>query len=193
LFQLSAEEARIIVRTFLAVFPHATLWRGDFSPTEPAIALVGGDSTFALNPVVIRQRLAELRADSANPHLVDPAIAWMHFLGMLDAQSLSAGEKHLNRDDFPVVELLGPLHRRQNGDQAWLNSRQLPAWLKELSPVNEAAWPNLSPEERAGVQAGGVFAEMVLNISERNANGAGAAQDRLRELLLPESFHRLFP
>ena len=41
LYQLSPEQLAIILRTFLDVFPEATLWRGNFIPDAPTLALVG--------------------------------------------------------------------------------------------------------------------------------------------------------
>src|SRR5262245_25080503 len=40
LYQLTREEFDTIARTFLAVFPHASLWRNDFFPDRPAVGLV---------------------------------------------------------------------------------------------------------------------------------------------------------
>ena len=41
LYQLTREEFDTIVRTFLTVFPQASLWRGDFYPDRPIVGLVG--------------------------------------------------------------------------------------------------------------------------------------------------------
>ena len=37
LYQLTREEFDVIARTFLAVFPHVTLWRDDFYPDRPVV------------------------------------------------------------------------------------------------------------------------------------------------------------
>ncbi|MBI4326396.1 MAG: fused MFS/spermidine synthase [Chloroflexi bacterium] len=73
MFQLSEEEFNIVAATFLDVFPHATLWRGDFAPTEPAVALIGQIDAAPLDPDVVERRLHELMTDEANPSLVHPA------------------------------------------------------------------------------------------------------------------------
>ena len=39
-YQLSPEQLGIILRTFLDVFPEASLWRGNFLPDAPTLALV---------------------------------------------------------------------------------------------------------------------------------------------------------
>jgi spermidine synthase len=41
LYQLSPDQLAIIARTFLDVFPSATLWRGNFDPGAATLALVG--------------------------------------------------------------------------------------------------------------------------------------------------------
>ena len=48
LYQLSPDQLAIIVRTFLDVFPTATLWRGNFDPDEATLALVGHVGSRAL-------------------------------------------------------------------------------------------------------------------------------------------------
>ena len=51
----------------------------------------------------------------------------------------------------------------------------------------------LTVEERNAVQAGDVFAEMLLRASEQNFGGAREAQAQLQELLPPSIYHQLFP
>jgi len=58
LHQLSREEFGSIARTFLEVFPQATLWRGNFDPAQPIAALVGEGSARPLEPTVLL-RVAE--------------------------------------------------------------------------------------------------------------------------------------
>src|SRR5262249_1517592 len=41
LYQLTREEFDLIARTFLTVFPVTTVWRADFYPNRPVVALVG--------------------------------------------------------------------------------------------------------------------------------------------------------
>ncbi len=53
LYQLTREEFEVIVRTFLAAFPHASLWRADFYPDRPVVGLVG-----SLRPLTVDRRSA---------------------------------------------------------------------------------------------------------------------------------------
>jgi hypothetical protein len=54
----SETELQIILRTFLTVFPHTSLWRG-FSPDQPAMALTGSPRSFELRPSDIERRVRE--------------------------------------------------------------------------------------------------------------------------------------
>jgi hypothetical protein len=84
MFQLAEEEFNIVAATVLDVFPQATLWRGDFAPNDPAIALIGQLDGATIDPAVVERRLRELKTDAANPFLVHPAGFWMFLAGTLD-------------------------------------------------------------------------------------------------------------
>jgi spermidine synthase len=190
LFQLTEEQLQIVLRTFLAEFPRAQVWRGDFSPTAPAIALVATSDGTGPDPELVRRRLAEMRPDPANPHLLLPDAAWMHFAGMLESADLSAAETRLNTEDRPWVELLGP---DTAGTAPWFTGRLFQDWLDALG-IRSLARPNLLSEpERNGVAAGRALGAMTLAMQEQNRAGVLAAQDRVRSLLPPETYRGLFP
>jgi spermidine synthase len=120
LYQLSAEQLAILLRTFAAVFPDTTLWRGHFLPDEPALAMVGHLSGRPLDVAGIDRRTAALGAslrgaESDNPFLQAPAGLWLFAVGPLrnDARWLGADDGRRNRDGNPWVELLSP--RRRGG------------------------------------------------------------------------------
>ena len=188
LFQLSERQTRILVRTFLAVFPGAQVWRGDFSPTAPAIALIGGIGGTALDPAVVIRRLAEMSTDPANPQL--PDVFWMHFVGLLETADLPAGETRLNREDRPWVELLAS---RESGTDDYFTGRRSQAWLEQirLHPARRGA--PLPTAQSAAVAAGAELAELTLCLQEGNQAGAHAAQTRLEKLLPAAVYRSLFP
>ncbi|HTO05207.1 MAG TPA: fused MFS/spermidine synthase, partial [Opitutus sp.] len=189
LFQLSEVELNILIRTFLAVFPQAEVWRGDFWPDEPAIALVGRPDDFAIDADAIQKRLMEMKPDPTNPHLRAPGIFWMHRVGVLRAADLPDADRRLNREDLPWIELLGPmLHAGGNKEQLF-TGRKLQAWLNEVGARASARSPELPALEAGGVVAGKIFTELVLCLAENNSAGADAAQERLRQAL-PESAYR---
>ncbi len=191
-FQLSEAELRIILRTFLSVFPRATVWRGDFSPTEPAIALIGWNGESAPDPAAIRQRLSQMKPDPANAHLVPSAIFWMHYLGSIERSRVADRDVALNTDDRPVIELLGPLRRGEHQERA-LIGRRLQRFMEAMLPDSDPGPLNLTANEQAGVRAGKLFEELLLLIAEGNATRAREVQSQLRAVLPDEQFKLLFP
>jgi spermidine synthase len=191
LFQLSEVEVTILIRTFLSVFPRAQVWRGDFWPNEPAIALIGSVEPLRIDHPTVHRRLAELKRDPTNPHLDAASIIWMHWIGLLEVADLPANELRLNREDQPWIELLGPLlHAGSEKDQLF-TGRKLQAWLKTLRQRSETRVSPLTPDQVAGLNAGEHLAEMVLCLAEGDRAGAEAAQQRLRSILPPDSLRRM--
>jgi spermidine synthase len=192
LFQLSEAEVNIICRTFLQVFPRAQVWRGDFSPTEPAIALIGSNEPIAFDPAGLTRRLAQMRPDPMNPQLQSAENFWMNYIGELDASQISAAETRLNVDDQPWVEILGPLlHTGGNLGNLFVG-RGLQRWERMLTQRSQRKVGALPPADQSAVEAGDALAEMTLCLSEENPTGAKAAQAKLRELLPAEAFQELF-
>ncbi len=113
LYQLSEAQLAIVLRTFLDVFPRTTVWRGNFLPGEPTLALVGHMSASALDVDAIDRRVARLAPSVAasSPMLADPAGLWLSLVGSpgRDAPWLSKAPR--NTDDHPWVELLSPRRR----------------------------------------------------------------------------------
>ena len=192
LFQLSETEATILARTFLQVFPQAQVWRGDFSPTAPAIALIGRAGDFKPDVALVQRRLAELRADPANPQLRSPDAFWMNLVGVLEASDLPAGEMRLNTEDRPWIELLGPL-RPAGGQESFFTGRKLQMWLDQVRLRSRERLGPLPEREATAVAAGGELAEFTLCLAEGNRAGADAAQRRLREMLPADAYRSLFP
>ncbi|HVU17817.1 MAG TPA: fused MFS/spermidine synthase [Candidatus Didemnitutus sp.] len=192
LHQLSETEVAIIARTFLAEFPEVQVWRGDFSPTEPAIALVGSDTPLDPDDASWDARAREVR-DRSNPQLVSREIFWMGFVGTLAVTDLPADETRTNTEERPWIELLGPRVRSGAGPDALLTGRRLQAWLDRLRENSAARERNRPPMREAAVTAGGVLGEFTLCLQEDNAAGARAAQEHLRRMLSPEAYNRLFP
>ncbi|TMQ18246.1 MAG: hypothetical protein E6K82_20385, partial [Candidatus Rokuibacteriota bacterium] len=62
LYQMTQEEFEVVARTFLAVFPHVTLWRNDFYPNRPVLGLVGARQPLTLDLERVGRRMAALPA-----------------------------------------------------------------------------------------------------------------------------------
>lgn len=193
LFQLSEAELFIVLRTFLTVFPTASLWRGDFSPDQPALAIVGGVEPFILESATVQGRIRELRTDPSNPQLAEPVLFWMHFAGVLEIGSLPAGESRINREDRPWVELIGPMQHAGQPETSAFTGRRLQTWLHQVKQQSAGRVPALGEVETAGSRAGDLLQEFALSLSERNQPAAQAAQTQMRGLLSESAYRILFP
>jgi spermidine synthase len=192
LFQLSATEVTILVRTFLEVFPHAEIWRGDFSPTEPAIALIGSDAEIAAVHDNVGRRLREMRLDNANSELSSPEFFWMHRVGVIEAADLPSGEKRINREDQPWIELLGPMLHSGGKQEMLFTGRRLQEWLDKIRLRSRERVRSSNADTAVAQAAGASFAEVILRLAEGNSAGANAEREHLRTLLPDAVFRQLF-
>jgi spermidine synthase len=119
LYQLTERQLTILLRTFLEVFPRTTVWRGNFLPGEPTLALVGHCDPGALDVDGIDRRARELAPsiDARNPFLAHPAGIWLFLVGASSKDAPSLAHRPLNRDDEPWVELLS-----SRGQQAFVGT-----------------------------------------------------------------------
>ena len=133
LFQLSEEGFRIIAATFLEVYPHAVLWRGDFLAGEPAVALIGARDSAPLDPSLIDGRVRELapRVQTLNPYFADPAGLWLFLMGPLDAGDPLYSGARRNEDGRPWLELLAPRGSGRSSARDPLRHAQFEAALFE--------------------------------------------------------------
>jgi spermidine synthase len=172
-FQLGEADFRILLRTFLSVFERAQVWRGDFSPDRPAVALIACQRP--LDAADVERRLGEMIADPANPHLGSPRAFWMHFVGILD----HVAEVRINSEDRPWIELLAARHPN------FLTGRRLQVWESTIQAPVEG-------EAELGRAAGHLMLEFTLATFEGNRPVAAQFQGRLREILGPEAFQLVF-
>src|SRR5262249_24345427 len=108
LYQLTREEVHTIARTFLAVFPDVSLWRNDFYPDRPVVALIGRLAARPVDLDRIQERLAALPEWSRDPQLATPQGVAMLYLGDLAAAPDLVARGPLNTDDRPLIEFLAP-------------------------------------------------------------------------------------
>lgn len=191
-FQLSEDELRTLLRTFLSVFPEAMLWRGDFSPIEPAIAMIGWNGKVENDPDAIRRRLSQTKPDPTNAHLLRPAIFWMYCLGAIRNGNPQIGAGPLNTDNRPVIELLGPLQGRDPGSRL-MTGKRLQSFLKTLMESDQPMIAPSNPDQITGHKAGIAFEEMMLQIAAGNVPAARDSQAKIRTALSAENYKLLFP
>ena len=115
LYQLTREEFDVIVETFLAVFPHATLWRDDFYPNRP------GRRTRRTCRARTRRPRTRRRAGRRSPDVGagfdarGPRGLAMFYAGILRTVADDFAAAPVNTDDRPVIEFLAPRLTRMSG------------------------------------------------------------------------------
>jgi hypothetical protein len=101
---MSEAEFLVIAATFLDVFPHSALFRGDFFGSHPIVALVGWKSAPApaLDVSAGVERLS--RAGVDDRWVTDPLGFWSLYLGPISGLEPALADLPRNRDDHPVLE-----------------------------------------------------------------------------------------
>jgi spermidine synthase len=196
LFQLSEEEFRIVTATFLDVFPRATLWRGDFAPDHPALALIGhADNNAVMDPAAVGRRVREMRSDETNPHLAHEAGLWTFLVGPIQSGDPQFATAKRHRDSRPWLELLAPLAHAASTDgrRPVFVGRPLERRLGEIraGPSAGSALAALTKEQFDWQDAGRELAEATLLFAEgRRVEG----ETRLRAAAsrLPLEIRRAF-
>jgi spermidine synthase len=114
LYQLTEDQLQVLARTFADVFPSTTVWRGNFLPELPTLALVGQMDATPLDAAGIDARARALAAQAAarSPFLQHPSGLWLRLVGALRADGAWPGPRPWNLDDEPRVELLSARHAR---------------------------------------------------------------------------------
>jgi spermidine synthase len=189
LYQLSPDQLAILLRTFLDVFPEATLWRGTFLPEEATLALVAHPGSRPLVLAAIDDRLRALAASSdGNPFLAHPAGMWLHLVGPLAAGRPWFAEAELNRDGHPWVELLSPVSLAR-GDRAVPGQGRTTTLLEQVAaaPIEGSALRDLDSAHREWRTAGAALSSAS---AIRTADGEARALAILRTLP-PELQHAL--
>lgn len=188
LYQLTREEFDLIARTFLTVFPVATLWRADFYPDRPVVGLVGQLVPRPLDVARIGERLADLPAWSRDPLLATPGGLGLLYAGDLGpATDLLPGES-INTDDRPLLEFTAPHLTRINadGDKDWFTGEALAAFVDAVAARDEGTPDPLdlsSADMRAARRAGRALFHYALAARHKDAAAAAELEAEVRRLV----------
>jgi spermidine synthase len=100
---LSNQEVRMIARTFMAVFPHTTLW---FTPLRQYFILVGTQRELRIDYQSLSRKLAseDVRRDLDLLKVTDPIDVLGWFVMGEEVLSEYAGDSRRNTDDHPYLE-----------------------------------------------------------------------------------------
>lgn len=110
LYQLGPDEFELIADSFASVFPHTTIWWGQFDAQYPIVALVGSEEPLAVGHARLEERMEALNAmpGSPDPDLRTPS----------DLPALHLGDWprnptwRLNTDEHPRLEFAAPVSQR---------------------------------------------------------------------------------
>ena len=159
LFQVTADEFFTIARTFADVYPHVVMWRGDFFPTKPILALVGSADPMELSTAVLTRAGRHLSGGRV-PDEAFKAVTLPFYVGNLGEARELLPDGPINTDDRPIVEYLAPIsHRRaRSGAVSWFHLQELVDFYDALTalvpPERDPYLAALAPEERSYVRAG---------------------------------------
>ena len=160
LYQLSMREFAVIAHTMLEVFPLVTVWRGDFSATEPIVALVGHQTARPLDLDAVVDNVRRRSGGESYPAARARALELLFYAGNLTAaQALVAGAP-INTDDRPVIEYLAPVTPMEvvRGRAEWLTGfalSRLWAQLAAIVPADRDPYlVSVPAAERQDVEAG---------------------------------------
>lgn len=190
LYQLSRTEFMIIARTMLEVFPQVTLWRGDFLPARPIVALVGTAAPAPLDPERVIANFTARQGGQTAPRATVLAYTALFYAGNLGANRDLFADAVINTDDRPLIELSAPVTQREQrgGAAQWFTGAHLGAFLDTVArrvPLAHDPYLAALDDETRGFAEGGraLFASRV-------AAAAGRPGDAERLL---ETFAALVP
>ncbi len=196
LYQLTEQELGIIARTFAEVFPDVTLWRGDFLPAGPIVALVGRTQDLPLDPTAVLHRarsLTDTARDADAAVLPDPETPplLLYYAGHLSRADALLRGYPLNTDDRPRLQFRAARSQQAtNIGKAWFVGEPLVAYFRrllELSPPQDDPYlALLAPRQRAAVEAGLDIFEARLANERKDDEGARALLARASARLAPD-------
>ena len=111
LYQLGEGEIRILLATFLDVFPEAALFRGDFYGRFPIVALVGYAGTPPRADEISAAAAGLAEAGIRDRWVTHPVGFWSLYIGPLAPLAASLAGTPRNRDDVPSLEFLAARSR----------------------------------------------------------------------------------
>lgn len=194
LYQLSRDEFFVIARTMLEVFPQVTLWRGDFLPDRPIVALFGhGEIEQPLDVDALVRGFARRKGDSSADRRAVMATTALFYAGNLTADAPRFSAHFVNTDDWPVIEYSAPITQREarGGGGRWFVGATLEQFYEELAnampPRDDPYLAEFTDEEVGFVEAGRhLFASKVfqkLGDDERAMRHVDAYRERMPEMI----------
>jgi spermidine synthase len=189
LYQLSEPELRVILATFLDVFPRAALFRGDFFGRFPIVALVGFTGEPPPAAAVSEAAEALARAGVDDRWVTDPLGPWALYVGPLAPLAPSLSDVPRNSDDHPRIEQLAAAGHA-GGARGKVDPIVGLAWARFSEALRAAAhregdplWPDLPAAARRASEGGALLqAAGAFYVAGRNDLAARAFTRSAEEL-----------
>jgi spermidine synthase len=178
MYQLTQRDAFGIMRTLLEEFPQVTLWRGDFTPDQPLLALIGQEAGSQLDPEAVTENFRRRRKSPDLTRRLAMAFTGLFYVGNLTANRDLFSGAAINTDDLPLTEYLAPIAQREEagGGARWFTSFQLVAFehdlLERLLPGSDPYLARLDRDEHDFVLAGLDLVKTVLHTNARQPEEA---------------------
>lgn len=191
LYQLSSREFAIITRTLLSVFPDVVMWRGDFFPTLPIVALVAGAPLPPLDPARMRDAIRGRRGQKGSDDTFEARLP--SYMGNLGKAPELVASGLVNTDDWPIFEYVAPVTQREEraGRGRWFTSLELLSFARRLQeavpPDKDPYLAGLGMPDWNRVRAGLHYYASLAHEEIGDGRSAEAELDRFRSLLLPDA------
>jgi len=153
LYQLSAQELRMVAATFRDVFPDGSLWRGDFFGSHPIVALIG--SAGAKPSALATRRAVERLAQRGvrDRWVTQPQGPLALALAPLAAGAEAFADTPRNSDDHPRLEFLAARSHAGGRQTARVGFTGIP-WVRFAKQLlDRAEARGQSPWRAAGSEA----------------------------------------
>ena len=178
LYQLSKDDVRTVTRTFLAAFPHAEAWLGNFGSSTPIVALVGSNEAMRWSEARWRRAVGDpsIASALAEVYLNNPVELYASFVCERALLERFAGAGPLNRETEPVIEFSAARalfddrfdSHRQQTVQELVELAAAQDRYDRLRGARDATWF----ENRLGIRA---FIVSFLALGQGNAEAAAEA------------------
>lgn len=144
LYQMSRSEFEMIAHTMLEAFPQVTMWRGDFLPEHPAVALIGHTQSESIDTSVVSANASYAAEQMGVPDSVFNGLPYLFYTGNLTAAKELFADAPINRDNHPVLQYSVPsvpYEDQADGrdDSGWLIGRSLLRLYEELRAASPFA------------------------------------------------------
>jgi spermidine synthase len=128
---------KVIIKTFIEIFPDAHLYLGNFNVNTPGLALVGHLAETRFGSDWFEQRVASqgLRATLGKEALIDGYRFFSGYLGGREELLQFSNEANINTDDMPIVMYQAPkIFSKKSQEPA----QRLSALLEAMHPKADA-------------------------------------------------------